>query len=384
MPDIKNLKKAAIRIKKAIEKKENIIIYSDTDLDGATSFVILEETIKNLGGEIAACYFPDRAKDGYGLSSKALQYLKKYAPGILILLDCGIGNFKEVKIAGDLGFEVIIIEHHEILNNVLPLTSIIVNPKQKEDKYPFKFLATCGLSFKLAKELLKKKMSKNLEQSFLELVALGTISDMMIQEQDNKILTEKGLNYLLSTFRPGLRAFFKLFEDENFTPSQFAQKVISILQITDSKKHLTESYLVLSSEDEKKAFKLLKEIYEKNLARQELLRELTQEIKEKLSNNPLIICFEGGEYIPLNITGSLATRICNKFEKPTFIFNSEKKLSRGSVRVPKGINSVKSLESCADLFETYGGHPPASGFTIKTERLPELKKCLEKYFESHK
>jgi len=152
------------------------------------------------------------------------------------------------------------------------------------------------------------------------------------------------------------------------------------LQITDSKKHLTESYLVLSSDNEQKALKLLEEIYEKNLARQEVLREFTEEINQKINNSPLIICFEGGEDIPLNITGSLATRICNKSGKPTFIYNSEKELSRGSVRVPRDINSVKALESCADLFETYGGHPPASGFTIKTERLAELKKRLEKYF----
>jgi single-stranded-DNA-specific exonuclease len=127
MAEIKNIKKAAERISKAIEKKEKIILYGDADMDGIGSTIILEEAIGALGGKIEAIYFPDRELEGYGLNEDALKFLKKSAPALLILLDCGIGNFDEIKIAKKLKFEVMIVDHHKTLGK-LPAASVIVNP----------------------------------------------------------------------------------------------------------------------------------------------------------------------------------------------------------------------------------------------------------------
>jgi len=325
--EIKNLKKAAKRILSSCKKNERIILFGDADLDGTASVIILEEAIRNLGGKVSACYFPDREIEGYGLNAQALKALKKYAPGILILLDCGIGNFKEIEEAKKMGFTTIVIEHHEILDKI-PSASIVVDPKQKGDKYPFKLLATCGLAFKLAEELLGDKMPKNIRQSFLELVALGTLADMMPQTDDNQLFIQEGLAYLPFTFRPGLRALLKFFEQPSLSTRELSQKIISLLQITDCQNHLTMSYLLLSTPDEKKAQKLVDILWQKNRQRQEALRELTREIAEKLGS-PSMIVFEGGEEIPHVLTGALASRLCNKFKKPTFIFNANEKLSRG-------------------------------------------------------
>ena len=128
--EIKNLKKAADRIKKAIRDKERIVLYGDADLDGAGSIIILKESIKNLGGQTPFIYFPDREKEGYGINEKALKSLKKLAPALFIAMDCGIINFKEIKMANSFGFEVIIIDHHQVLDE-LPEASIVVDPKQK-------------------------------------------------------------------------------------------------------------------------------------------------------------------------------------------------------------------------------------------------------------
>ncbi|MDI6883364.1 MAG: DHH family phosphoesterase [Patescibacteria group bacterium] len=378
--EIKNLKKAAQRILSQVKKKERIILFADSDLDGVTSLIILQESIKNLGWETPFLYFSDREREGYGLTEKSLNFLKKYAPALLILLDCGIGSFKEIKKAKENGLETIIIEHHEVLDK-LPKAKIIVNPKQKGDEYPFKFLATCGLSFKLAKTLLKKKISKNLEQSFLELVALGTMADMMPQIEDNKFLIEKGLETLPFTFRPGLKIFFKDPRFQNFSLKETAQKIISILQITDLKNHLTESYLLLTSRSQKEAKKLIEVMWQKNSHRQETLKVFFEEIAQKVAKNFSPIIFEGGTDFPYSLSGSLASRILQKFKKPTFIFNSNKNLSRGSARTPQGVNSVEALKHCSQLLEEgYGGHPQASGFACKTENLKKLKECLEKYF----
>src|SRR3989338_11166622 len=158
---IKNLKEAAERIKKAVKNKGKIIIYGDSDLDGVTSVIIAKEAIKNLGGKIQAIYFPSRETEGYGISETGLNILKKYSPALLVALDCGISNFQEVKTAKKLGLEVIIIDHHEILDK-LPDVKIIVDPKQKGDKYPFKQFAACGLAFLLASALLGKQITENL------------------------------------------------------------------------------------------------------------------------------------------------------------------------------------------------------------------------------
>lgn len=380
--EIKNLKKAAQRIKKATEKKENIVLYGDADLDGTVSLLILEEAIKNLGSE-PFLYFPERGVEGYGLNEDALKFIGKYAPALLILLDCGIGNFKEVKEAKKMGFEVIIIDHHEVLKGI-PAASIVVDPKQKGDKYPFKFFATCGLSFKVAELLLGDKISNHLKQSFLELVALATLADMMPQVEDNQVLIEKGLGHLSSTFRPGLQVFLKSFDYQNFSPRELAAKIISVLQITEFKEHLTESYLLLSAQNEKEAARLLEVLLEKNIQRRQVIAELTEEISQKIAYSPSPIVFEGSAEVPHSSTGSLASRLKNKFKKPTFIFNSNQTSSRGSVRTPKGVNSLEALEHCHSLLEVYGGHPPASGFTVKNENLAKLKQCLVEYFSQGK
>lgn len=146
--EIKNLKKVADRIKKAIKNKERIILYGDADLDGSSSVIILQESIKNLGGQVAAVYFPDREIEGYGISKDGLEYLKRFSPALLITLDCGISNIKEVSLAKKMGFSVIIIDHHEILDKI-PKAEIVVDPKQKGDR-SFKGFANAGLTFRLS------------------------------------------------------------------------------------------------------------------------------------------------------------------------------------------------------------------------------------------
>ena len=204
---IKNLRKAAQRILRAIKNEERIILYGDADLDGTTSVIILKESIQSLGGKVFAVYFPDREKEGYGITKTGLNFLRKYSPALLIALDCGIGNFKEIKLAKKLGFEVILIEHHEIIDK-LPQASIVVDPKQKGDRYPFKGLASAGITFKLSELLFNKKMTTTLKRTFLELVALATIADMMPRQSENKVFIEEGLSTLNNSLRPGINIFF--------------------------------------------------------------------------------------------------------------------------------------------------------------------------------
>lgn len=379
-PEIKNLKKAADRIIKAVEKKEKIILYGDADLDGVASVIILKESIQNLGGSVAKIFFPDRENDGYGITESALEELKGFAPALFISADLGVGNFKEVKLAEKMGFEVIIIDHHQMLGNKAPQASIVVDPKQKGDKYPFKGLANVGVVFKLSEELLKNNFSDSLRNSFLELTAIATIADMMPQEEDNKFFIDKGLDSLRNTFRPGLKVFFDIFNSDISSRGNL-QTIISALNSCEKIDCLNETYLILISSSMNEAKRMAENLLGKAQSKQFKIKEMTRELEARISEQPREeIIFEGDVSWPLILAGPVASIACQRYEKPVFIFKKGLKESCGSVRVPRNMNSVDAMATCSDFLITYGGHPPASGFRIKNEDLPRFKECLIKYF----
>jgi len=386
MSEVKNLKKAADRILKAInppagKKKEKIILYGDADLDGVAAVIIVKESIKNLGGEISAIYFPDRETEGYGISETGLSYLKKFSPTLFIALDCGIGNFKEIKLAKKLRFEVIVIDHHQIINK-LPEASIVVDPKQKEDKYPFKELATAGIALRLSELLLKERMTENLRQNFLELAALATIADMMPQKEENQVIVEKGLTSLENSWRPGLKVFFNTEPFKNYgTLKQKVSKIISILNIRDVEDRLPASFRLLTSTSFEESKELIKKLLEKSEERKEKIKIIIQEVEERISRKSEPIIFEGSPDWDFSLISPVASNLCQKYQKSIFIFKILEKESQGTVRVPKEIDSVELMKKCSKYLLTFGGHALASGFRIKNEYLEQFKECLNKNYE---
>lgn len=387
MQKIKNIEKAAERIKKAVQNKERIILYGDSDLDGISSVVILEEAIKSLGGHVDVAFFPDRENDGYGINYRALEMLKDKAPALFITLDLGIGNVKEVELANKMGFDVLIVDHHETLAGI-PNALIIVDPKQPSDKYSFKGLANVGIAYNLCLELLSNPpaggISQNLKNSFLELAALGTIADMVPQTHQNQEIIEQGLRSLKNTFRPALRAFLdilgngKVFEES-------LPKIIAALNAAESVNFENESYSLLTSSDNKKCREMAQVLLDKNKFKQDQVKNITQEVERRISQNPdAVIVFEGDPSWKLTWAGNVASTICKKYEKPTFIYKKMDKESCGSVRNPKGTNSVDAMKSCDNFLMTYGGHAQASGFRVKNEHLEKFEKCLSDFFKKEK
>ena len=376
---IKNIEKAAERIKKAVKNKERIILYGDSDLDGISSVVILEEAIKNLGGHVNCAFFPDRENDGYGINPKALELLKDKAPALFITLDLGIGNLKEVDTANEMGFEVLIVDHHEPLFGI-PKASIIIDPKKKTDSYPFKGLANVGITFNLCMELLGEKVSQNLKNSFLELAALGTIADMVPQVEQNQEIIEQGLRSLRNTFRPALRAFLDILGDGKVFEESLG-KIISGLNSAESLNFENESYLLLTCSDKKKCKEIVETLLNKNAYKQTQIKNIVQEVERRISQNPdSPTVFYGDPSWKLTLAGPVASIICNKYGKPAFIYKKMDKESCGSVRNPKETNSVDAMKTCADFLITYGGHANASGFRVKNEYLDKFEKSLNKYF----
>lgn len=381
MAEIKNLKKAAGRLLKAAKKKEKIVIYSDSDLDGVASAIILKDAIKNIGGNVAEIYFPDREFEGYGITKDSLKSLKEIAPAILISLDCGIGSFDEVDMAKKMGFEVIIVDHHEVLDK-LPKADIIVDPKQKGDKYPFKQLANGGLVFKLAELLLKNKINDNLRQDFMLLSAMATIADMMPRQDDNELIITEGITYLEASWRPGIKALLESV-DSSLNLMDKIYKINSYLNIRDIENKLPASFRLLTASDELEAKQLAQKLIEKIDEKKRRVKDIVDEVKSMVSikgvSEPMI--FEGNSSWELVLLGIAASLLVKEYKKPVFLYKRMQSESHGSVRAPEGVNSVEAMKRFAKKLITYGGHPPASGFRIKNKYLQEFKESLINYFE---
>ena len=379
---IKNLDKAAQRLKDAAAKGERIILYGDADLDGVCSAIIMQETLKTLGGNVVRIYFPDRENDGYGITKKALQELQEFSPALLCAMDLGISNFAEIKEAKKKGFDVVLVDHHVVLDK-LPDADIIVDPKQEGDTHPFKELAACGLTFRLAEEILGENMSAALRKSLVELAAIGTIADMMPKEQDNKEIIEEGLEGVENSWRPGIRAFFNLQELEQFSNvASKLQKLISILNVRDVEDGYPASFRILSCDSEREVAVIIGRLLEMHEIRkrqtQMLLEKVRSNVAEKTDSS---IVFEGGKDFDYILLGKISSIISQEQEKPTFIYRTVDGESVGSVRAPSGQDTVEAMKHCKEHTITYGGHPQASGFRVKNANLVKFKTCLVEYFK---
>jgi len=377
---IKNLKKAAQRLKLAGKKKEKVIIYGDADLDGVASVIIMQETLENLGADIAAVYFPDREIEGYGITMTALKKLKKFSPALLVAVDLGIGNFAEVEAARNLGFETIIIDHHEILDDV-PNADIIIDPKQPIDHSSFKLFSAAGLVFKTAQEALGKNLSPRLRINFLELAALATIADMMPREGENQKIINEGIADIARSFRPGIRVFFEKqnFYGKNIDKNNINKTInwmISILNVRDMHNGIPAAYRLLRAKSIEEAKGMIGDFITINEQRRQEIKSVVAQMEAHLANCNEPIIFEGSDQLDLNIAGTVASIICQKYQKPTFIYKILQTESQGTVRSPATIDSVALMKKCKNLLITFGGHPKASGFRLQNKNIAAFKQCL--------
>jgi len=375
---IKNLYEAAARIKKGITDGEKFIIYGDADLDGVSASIMAGDIVRNAGGKIAAYYFPDREKEGYGITLAAIDKLAPLAPAVLVAVDLGIGNFKEVKIAAQKGFTTIIVDHHEILGGV-PEADIVVDPKQPGDDSSFKFYSAAGLVFRLAEAVFGANFYGSLRQSFAELAALATVADMMPREDANIDIINEGMMTVKQSFRPGLRAFFEtdaFFENDSRNFNNRLNKIIAVLNVRDMQNGIPAAFELLTTDSVDRSKELIRNFLEINRLRRQKIDGVVGQIEARIAakNSPVI--FEGDSSWDLNLLGTVASILSVKYQKPVFIYKQLDGECHGGVRSIDGIDSVALMKKCHDLLITYGGHPKASGFRIKNENVEKFNECL--------
>ena len=399
---LKDMEKAVERILKAIESKEKIVIYGDYDTDGVCSTAILYLTLKELGAEKIDVYIPDRDKERHGLNENSIRLLKKANTDLIITVDCGSDNIKEVDLARDLNIDVIITDHHEVKDK-LPYAIAVVNPKRKDDKYPFKELAGAGVAFKLVQAISETVYNsnpkdgeklKNFQKWLLDLVAIATVTDVMPIIGENRTLVKYGLGVLAQTRWVGLKELMKvaginpkvtrysvsgeapLSNLNTYTLGFILGPRISAASRID---HADVAFKLLITQSKEEAIELAKELNERNIKRQNLTDQIVKEIEERIESkvDKEKIVFEGDEKWPAGLVGLVASIISEKYRRPTFISQIKKDIIYTSARSAiDTFNIIDSIKECSDLLEKYGGHPGAAGFTIRRENLKKVRERL--------
>lgn len=383
---MKGMECAVDRILEAIDKNESIVIFGDYDVDGITSTSILYRFFKKLGIKVGY-YIPDRETEGYGPNVNAINNLSK-TYDLLITVDCGIAAFDVFeKATKDL--DVIVTDHH-MPPDILPNVVSVIDPHQKDCKYGFSEMAGCGVAFSLCRAISLKKFKKDYFED-IELVALGTIADVVSLTSENRILVKEGLKRLSQTRNKGLKALLietGILKDDLSLDNQIVRSdrisfiLAPRLNAAGRIRHAKIGVELLISETDEIAKKIAKSLCEINLERQKIEREIYNYAKELVSKNDIenkkAIVISGGNWHP-GVIGIVASRLLDMYNKPTFVITIKDGIGKGSCRSIPGFNIYEALKANSNLLIQFGGHKMAAGFSIKKENICLFEKQMNDY-----
>jgi single-stranded-DNA-specific exonuclease len=370
------MKRVVERFKQAQDNNEKVGIFGDFDADGVTSSVIMREAMLELGIE-SEVYIPEKIAEGHGLNSKAVEFFHEKAVSLIVTLDCGMMNHDEIRLANTLGMEVIVIDHHHV-PEILPEAYAIINPKLPGETYPFRELCGAGTTFKVVQALfieLKPEGSDQLKW-ILDVVATGTVADVMPLIGENRVLVKYGLIVLSKTRRPGFQAMIetgRLQFGESVLPTardigfQIAPRINAASRMAHGM--LAHDLLMARTLDSAKPLSV--ELEKHNTARRKISTTTADAVKkvaeEKFMDKKFI--FAAHEDYPYGIVGLIAGRIANELRKPACVLTKGPIESRGSFRSVPEFNVIEALEECSDILVKYGGHAAAAGITIHNDHL---------------
>ncbi len=374
LPD---MSRAVSRIYKSALAREKIAVYGDFDVDGVTAIVILIEGLSRLGAEVIP-YIPDRIKEGHGLKISALEKLRAQGINLIITVDCGVTDIKEVKRAQDMRMDVIITDHH-MPPKSLPRAVAVVDAKRKDSAYPFMDLAGAGVVFKLLQALFHKDSREQWLTKLLDLVVLATVTDLVALVGENRYLVKEGLRELNNSSRMGIQELAKLagLKLGELDAEDISWVLGPRLNAAGRMNNASTSYQLLTTQSSEEARLLALELDKRNDERQKLTNEVLSRAKERLATRlhlPLLI--EGDESYSIGVIGLVAGKLVDEFYKPAIIVNLGPESCQGSCRSIAEFDLVSALAECHDLLIAYGGHPLAAGFTVPRRNLPDLEQKL--------
>lgn len=374
MPDID---KAVQRIRQAIANKEKIWIYGDYDVDGVSSVCLLYLCLKGLNADVDY-HIPSRFDEGYGLNKDSLAELKRKGCSLIITVDCGISAINEVKFANECGLEIIITDHHTPHDD-LPTAYAIVNPKLINSTYPFDSLAGVGVTFKLAQALLDDHNISNEQflKDNLDLVALGTIADIVPLMGENRIIASLGLKALNELKRPGIKAIYDVAGLKNIDSIAVGFRIAPRLNAAGRMDTALDAVRLLLAESYEEALELAQKLDNANKDRQNIERTITENARKQIQQLDLThlkALVLAGENWHQGAIGIAASRIQEQFYKPTILISIEGDMARGSARSIPSFDIHDAISKCAHHLERYGGHKGAAGFSIPTGNIEKFRK----------
>lgn len=373
---------AVDRMRRAIAAGEGILVHGDYDVDGITSTFVMVSALRELGGRVA-WRIPHRTRDGYGLTRDAMEDARRRGCSLVVTVDCGITAHAAVEHGRTLGIETVITDHHEP-PAVLPDALAIVNPLRPGCPYPFKSLAGVGVSFKVAEALLGERGGLERALPFLDVVALGTIADVVPLKGENRILARLGLERLNRTPRLGLRALAEVagLANRPITSGQVAFVLAPRINAAGRMGNAEQGLRLLLARDASEARDLAASLEEDNQRRrrfdEEALTEATQAVERELSWPDCASILLWSERWHAGVIGIVASRLVERFQRPVVLVALDGERGRGSGRSVPGLDLNALLGRCDDLLEAHGGHAFAAGLTVRREHLPALRERLER------
>ena len=381
---IAGMEQAAGRLVRALERKELICVWGDYDVDGTTGTAALVSFLREVGGEVIY-YIPHRIDEGYGLNPEGLKQLSSQGVRLVVSVDCGISNYQEVELAHNMGIDVVIVDHHELPPN-LPPAFAITNPHRPDCSFPDKGLSGAGLAFYLIIGLRAKlreagwfgaSESPDIRR-YLDIVTLGTIADMVPLTGVNRVLARRGLTELGGSTRPGVVALKQVarLPPGEMSAGQVGFQLgprINAAGRMDAGLKVVE---MLTTESHEVALRIAQELDEHNRERQAMEAQVLEEALSEVDADPLLkerySIVLGREGWHPGVLGIVASRIVERFHRPTVVIAFSQGAGKGSARSIRGFHMVEGLRCCADFLEKFGGHEYAGGLSIKQEKFPSF------------
>ncbi len=370
------MEKIVTRIGEARKGLETVGVFGDFDADGVTSSVIIREALQAVGVPVEV-YLPEKVNEGHGFNALAVDFFESKGIKLVLTLDCGIMNHDVILEAKRRGIATIVIDHHHV-PEVMPEAYAIINPKVPTETYPFRELCGAGTSFKVAQALYQRYLPKEVEQLkwLLDVVAVGTVADVMPLIGENRCIVKYGLIVLSKTKRVGFQEMFsvgRMLIDEEHTPDahMIGFQIAPRINAASRMAHAMLAHQLLMERDQAEARVLALELEDCNVRRQKVSAEVTDRVRkiaiEKFFDKKFIFAVD--EHFPYGVVGLIAGRIAREFNKPTCVMTKGETTSTGSFRSIPELNIIEVIEECGTMLEKYGGHAQAAGMTIRNDRM---------------
>ena len=373
---LKGMDRSVELVLKAIESNRNICVYADYDADGVTAASLLYNLFKENNID-AVVYFPDRFKEGYGLNSGAIDRLAAEDVSLIITVDCGIRGITEIEHAIMLGMDVIVTDHH-IPGDLLPPATSTINPRQPHDEYPFKELAGVGVAYKLAEAISSQLEGPSQVQDSLDLVAIGTIADMVPLIGENRHLVQQGIRIMNASARPGLEALMHV---SGVQPGSINSGTIGFgmaprINAAGRLSRAKQAFDLLVENHRERSFALAERLDRLNKERQRLTSDVMAKVDEHPPSASEKIIFSFDQDYHQGVVGLAASRISDRYYRPTIVGTIGDMDTRASARSIPGFHLTQALEEVSELLSRYGGHQAAAGFTIENSKREKFIDCL--------